>query len=282
MASPRPVEPAAPLLRNYLVPIWLVLAAALYWWAHLAIWQVLLAVLPLVLLYVWAPIWAKASIESFDRDSLALRASGRYAALKARYHRAIGMRLFAPPALVAERRGQVLQEAGDASGALEAFRRALSTAGEPPPLAVIVGMGHAAYDAKNDDEAIGAYRRVVGTDPSMPRVRQRLAHALLRRGKKTDLIDAVGVIDLIPDSPSTEAEVSLLRALAAARRGKARTARGIERGAKDAKGAFADAVRADIDAAIAERKAAKAAKSGGAKAKKAPAKAAKKKKAAKR
>nr|MDQ3036336.1 tetratricopeptide repeat protein [Myxococcota bacterium] len=119
----------------------------------------------------------------------------------------------------------VLRETGDAAGARREYQRALTAAGGKPTLSMMVGLAHSAYAAGEHGEAIAAYRRVLGVDASLPRVRLRLAHALLRRDKKGDVADALEVLDAVPDAASDRTELALLRALAAARSGDRKKAR---------------------------------------------------------
>jgi len=177
----------------------------------------------LVLLYVWAPAWAKASAEALDRDALGLRASGRAAELPARYRRAVGLRLFGAPAAIEERLGAALLAAGDSRGAAAAYRDAIALAGEPVPLALLVGLAHSALEAGADDEAIGALRAVVAIDAGMPRIRPSLARALLRRGREADLPEAAELAASLP--ASDEGERQLLQAYVLARRGQTAAAR---------------------------------------------------------
>lgn len=247
MAPPR-TDAAPPLLRNLLVPISLVLAFALYYWAHLRIGVVVLAVSPLVLLYVLAPWWAVASAKAFDRDALRLRAGGRSAELRARLDRALGMRLFAPPVARAERLAEILRETGQPAAARREYARAIAAAGGAPTLSMYVGLAHSAYAAGEHGEAIGAYRKLLELDASLPRVRLRLAHAHLRRDAKNDVADALEVLDAVPASAADRDEIALLRAYADARRGEPASARA--RLAEVAPGAHPE-LRAEIEAALA-------------------------------
>lgn len=225
MAAP-PAEPAPPILRNGLLPLSLVATFALVYWARLPVWLAAIVASPLMILFVLAPTWATASARAFDRDALRLRAAGRGRQLRRRFDRALGMRLFAAPAIVAERLGDVLREQGDAAGARRAYLRALEAAGPTPTLASILGLAHAAYAAGEHAEAIGAYRRVLEIDDTLPRVRLRLAHALLRRGTASDLEDAREALDAArPASDGDRVELSLLRAYLDARQGRASAAR---------------------------------------------------------
>lgn len=240
-------EPTQPVLRHVLVPISLVLSFALFYWARLPLPGVILVIAPLIVAYVMAPRWARTSLEAFDRDALRLRAAGQHAALRARFDRALGMRFFAAPASVHERRGQILRETGDPAGASRAYRAALLAAGDPAPMPMLLGLGHSAHAAGEDDEAIGAYRRVMEIDPQLPRVRLQLAHAVLRRGRRTDVDDAIALLDGVPTAASDRDEVALLRAYAELRRGRVAAAR-----TAIAEIASPAALRAEIAAALEE------------------------------
>ncbi|UJR79626.1 hypothetical protein [Sandaracinus amylolyticus] len=224
--APRPAEPAPPILRNVLVPISLVTTFALVYWVRIPLALAVLAVSPLIALFVLAPSWAAASMRAFDRDALRLRAAGRPSELRARFDRAIGMRLFGAPSSTAERLGDVLRELGDAAGARRAYQRAIETVGATPTLPMLLGLAHAAYGAREDAEAIGAYRRVLAIDATLPRVRARLAHSLLRRGAPADAADAHELLEAArPTSDAERTELALLRAYVEARKGKTSAAR---------------------------------------------------------
>lgn len=224
MAAPS-LDPAPALLRNLLIPLSLVLAFALVYGLGLRLGVAVLVISPIVLLYVLAPYWAVSSAKAFDRDALRLRAAGRTGELRARFRRALGMRLFAPPMAPAERLAEVLRETGDAAGARREYQRALTAAGGSPTLSMMVGLAHSAFAAGEHGEAIAAYRRVLGVDASLPLVRLRLARALLRRDAKGDLADALELIATIPASAADREELALLRAYAAARAGEEAQAR---------------------------------------------------------
>lgn len=249
MAAPPP-EPAPPLLRNVLVPVSLVACFGLVYWARLPLGVAVLAVSPLLVLFAIAPTWALASTRAYDRDVLRLRAAGRSRELRARFGRALGMRLFAAPAITAERLGDVLRELGDPVGARLAYRRALEGAGAAPTLQTLLGLAHAAYASNEDSEAIGAYRRLLEIDHEIPRVRARLAHALLRRGGGLDSQDARELLDTVrPTSAEERDELTLLRAYADAREGRADAARAALRALEGGD----EALRAEVESVLASR-----------------------------
>lgn len=200
---PEPTAAAPSLARNALLPVSLVLSFVLWFWARLPLWQVALAVAPLLALFALAPAWGERSLAAFDRDALSLRAKGEHRGLRARLRRAWPALLFAPPALIAEREGMVYLETGDAARAHDAYRRASEAWGESAPLPVVLGRAHAAYLAERDDDAIRIYRRLEEVSPGLPKVAVRLADALARNGKAKD---ARAALDAAPKSDSVEVD----------------------------------------------------------------------------
>lgn len=246
MAAP---EPAAALTRHALIPISLVVCFALVYWLRLAPGWVAAVGVPAVALYLLAPILGARSLARFDRDAVQLLASGRAGALRARLARALAMRLFAPPALVAERRGLVAAETGAPDRARAAYRAAL--AGYPEgraPVAVRLGLAHACYALGDDREAIRLYRAIRAAEGTFPRLEKRLAHALARRGE--DLKEAGRLADEALRRDPGDAEASLVRALVHAKRGQRRSARKLLKATREAPGV--DALREEVEVALQE------------------------------
>src|SRR3954468_2165029 len=114
MASP-PARSGVTLAgaRELLLPLTVISCAALYYVAHLPGWTLVACAAPMGALYAFAPLLGARSVARFDRDLVRLLSTGRRSALPARYGRALGMRLFAPPAVTAERRAVVAAETGE-------------------------------------------------------------------------------------------------------------------------------------------------------------------------
>jgi tetratricopeptide (TPR) repeat protein len=178
--------------RELLLPATLIGCFALQYWGQQPFVVVLICALPMLALYAAAPAWAARSLASFDRESVSLLAAGAPQQLRARYRRALGMRLFAPPALRSERRAMVLLECGDARGARAAYAEVLEELGNSAPPRVVLGYAHASFATRDDATAIGMYRRVLDSVGALPGVERKLAHALIRKGE--DLDEAIGLL----------------------------------------------------------------------------------------
>ncbi|MCB9593459.1 MAG: hypothetical protein H6719_12065 [Sandaracinaceae bacterium] len=245
MAAP---EPAAALTRHALIPLSLVVCFALVYGLRVAPWWVAVVGVPMVALYVLAPRIGRRSLARFDRAAVPLLSTKDADALRARFAWAIGMRLFAAPARVAERRGLVAAETGAFDRARVAYREAV--AGYPEdhvPVAVRLGLAHACYALKDDHEAIRLYREILRSEGSFPRVERRLAHALGRRGE--DLKEAARLADEARRQ-SDDPEAKLIRALIHAKRGQRGPARKLLRATRDAEDL--DALREDVEVALEE------------------------------
>lgn len=242
--------PGSGLARNILIPTSIVLCFVLVYVVGVPVKWVLPIGAAFMLLYVLAPVLARRSLASFDREAVQLLASGRRSQLVARYRRALGMRLFAAPALVAQRRGMVASELGHASAARAAFEEASEGWGGEPPLAVRLGLAHASFALRDDGEAIRHYRRVLGEAPGLPHVARNLAHALARHGD--DLVEAERLsADLLAKAgDGASAELALLRALVHAKRGQRGPARKLLRATEDATGLAVESLRAEVEAAL--------------------------------
>jgi|GEM_PF-2446009 len=212
-AAPAPVPPAAPrppapaLLRHALLPLSIVVALVLYYGARLPFAAAAGAALPLLLLHAFSASWARASVARFDRDVVPLLMRRDPVRLNTRFNRAIGMRLFAAPAIVAERRGLVEAQRGRHRAAREAYREALDGYGTGAPLAVLVGLAHACFELALTDEAIDAYEKVLARTKTLPLVQRNLAQAYLTRGTRDDAKAARKLLERASaeaaDAPST-------------------------------------------------------------------------------
>ncbi|MCA9608022.1 MAG: hypothetical protein KC619_20580 [Myxococcales bacterium] len=241
-------EPAPALTRHALIPLSLVVCFALVYWLRVAPWWVAVVGGPVIALYVLAPKIGQRSLARFDREAVQLLAKGRASALGARYARAIGMRLFAPPARVAERRGLVAAETGAPDRARVAYREAI--AGYPEdraPVSVRLGLAHACYALGDDREAIRLYRAILRAEGTFPNLERRLAHALARRGE--DLKEAERLADEARRQ-SDDPEAQLIRALVHARRGQRGPARKLLKATKSAEGL--DDLREEVEVAVQE------------------------------
>jgi tetratricopeptide (TPR) repeat protein len=168
-----------------------------------------------------APNWARRSQLAFDRDVPALLTQGKPGALQNRFDRALGMRLFAPVAVSAERQGMVARENGRHAEARGAFALAQRSQGRAAPLAVRLGYAHACFAVGDDLAAIDAYRALIEAGDLLPGVERNLAHALIRQGQQLE--EALGLLQRTEDtrrSPAERAEVDLVRALAHAKLGQ--------------------------------------------------------------
>ena len=200
------------------------------------------------MLYVWAPLLGRSSLAAFDREAVQLLSKGRASELPSRYARALLMRLFAAPALVAERRGLVFAETGDAPKARAAYRRAL--AGYPEgraPVAVRLGIAHASFAMGDDRTAIEVYKDVRKNDGGFPKLARNLAHALARAGDEPKLAEEIAEEAL---RESDDARTLLVRALVHASRGQRGPARKLLKATRDAEGV--DDLREEVETALEE------------------------------
>ena len=235
-------------LRELLLPLTVLVCFVLYYVLELDGWVVVAAAAPMLLVYGLAPMWAERSAASFDRDLVRLLSTGRRGSLPGRYARALGMRLFAPPAVSAERRAVVAAENGLPREARASYRVALHEHAGMAPLRVLLGYAHACYELRDDGEAIRAYRDLLLQTTALPGVRRNLAHALVRRGEALrealELIDAEGA----PSDQPPERE--LLRAVAYAKLGEHTRASELAERTRDAQGELADSLRLELQRAL--------------------------------
>jgi tetratricopeptide (TPR) repeat protein len=197
----------------------------LYYFAEQPMWVVLTWAVPFMVVYALAPLWAARSLAAFDKDSVRILAQRNPAALKARYSRAVGMRLFAPPGELAERKAMVMLESGAFRAAQAAFLEALEELGTSAPDRVVLGAAHASFAAGDHAGAIVLYRRVLQGVGALPGVERKLALALVRHGE--DLGDAVEILERTLHEVGAGAprqELLLMRALAHAKLGDAKLA----------------------------------------------------------
>jgi len=180
-SNPRP-RSDPPLLRLLLLPTSISIVFVLRYMVGTSFFVAALASVPFMVVFAIAPWWARQSLASFDRDLVRLLAGKGKDSILARYGRAVGMRCFAPSALVLERRGLVMAELGRHDRAREAYRQAIEESGSlvNATLAVRLGYGHACFELSDDKNAIEAYRAVLATGEALPGVQERLDEALAR------------------------------------------------------------------------------------------------------
>lgn len=234
--------------RELLLPLTVTVCFVLYYLVQAPFWSVVGVAIPLVALYSAAPSWAASSVARFDRDLVQLLSTGRRAALPGRYARAFGMRLFAPPAIRAERRAVVAAENGEPRAARTAYRAALHEYGNKgAPLRVLLGYAHASYALGEDAEAVRVYRLLVAQSGMLPGVRRNLAHALVRRGEALrealELIEGEAGAD---EGTQRRHELDLLRAVAHAKLGDSARARELLAQAEAAEGEVALSLREEL------------------------------------
>jgi hypothetical protein len=214
--------------RELLLPTTLLACFAVYYLLEQPFWVVLACAIPMLALYAFAPVLATRSMAKFDRDAIQLLAARRSDLLRRRYARSLGMRLFAPPGLRAERKAMVLAESGDARGARDAFREAHEEHAGKPPLRVLLGYAHASFTLRDDSRAIELYRALLIAGGALPGVERNLAHALVRSGE--DLEEAIALLARCEREPSPEPrqiELKLLRGIAHAKLGERERARAL-------------------------------------------------------
>lgn len=238
------VEPPPALTRNALIPASIASCFVLVYVVEANPVWVFPVGLAVMALYLLAPGIGRRSLSRFDRDAVQLLARGKKSELEARYRRALGMRLFAAPAIVAERRGLVAAEVGAPERARDAYLAALEGYGPgEAPLSVRLGLAHACYALGDDEEAIRHYRAVVAESGGLPQVAQRFAHALARRGEALDEAERMAEPLLAGDPPP---ERLLIRALVHAKRGQARQARKLLARCAGAEGESVTQLRAEV------------------------------------
>lgn len=234
--------------RELLLPFTVGVSFALYYLVKAPWWCVLAVAGPAIGLYLIAPSWAVHSVARFDRDLVRLLSTGRRGELPRRYARALGMRLFAPEAVSAERRALVAAENGRAGDARAGYRVALRAYGQGAPLRVLLGYAHASYALGDDGEAIRTYRQLTAQIGTLPGVRRNLAHALVRRGEA--LPEALALIEGEAGEHAADAqrrsELELLRAVALAKLGEHTRARELSARAEQAAGELVRELRAEL------------------------------------
>lgn len=207
--------------RELLLPTTLLACFSLYYLLEQPFWVVLAFAIPMLGLYAFAPALAARSMARFDRDAIDLLAKRDARALRRRYDLALGMRLFSPPGLRAERKAMVLAESGDTRGARDAYREAHEEHSGRPPLRVLLGYAHASFALGDDPRAIELYRALLSNGGPLPGVERNLAHALVRSGEDLEeALEILGRCEREPGPAPRQVELKLLRALAHAKRGE--------------------------------------------------------------
>jgi hypothetical protein len=234
--SKRSTSPGGPVpdgRHHVLIPISVVSCAILLYGLHAPFAVVLVVAATFLTLYLSAPSLVARSRESFDRDALSIRASKDGAAaselarrLGARLEAAWAMRLLGPPAEVHARRAMVAEEASRPAEAREHYRRALGAWDGELPLPMLLGYANASYASGDDVEAVVTYQKVLDRGSMLPRVHVRIAHATLRAGLPTDNVEGwLEAAERDAEDETGKHEVTLVRALGAAKDGDRRRAR---------------------------------------------------------
>ncbi|MDD9932764.1 MAG: hypothetical protein OXT09_04135 [Myxococcales bacterium] len=234
-------------VREMLLPVTVAISFVLYYFAELPFGVIVAIAVPMVLLYLLAPSWGARSLASFDRDVVALLASGRRRDLRGRFAIAVGMRLFSPPALVAERRGMVAAESDRPREAWVGYRSAMLEYGKGAPLRVLLGYAHASYALGEDGEAIRVYRELLEGAGQLPGVQRNLAHCLVRRGESVR--EALELLDRVrgqSEDPQRRAELEMVRALAHAKLGELERADELLEKQAELEGELAESIREEI------------------------------------
>ncbi len=248
-----PAKPGLTLgaTRELLLPATVLGCFALYYAGHQPFGVVLACAAPMLLLYAFAPRWGASSAVSFDHDAVRFLAAGKTGALLTRYRTAVGMRLFSPPAVRAERLAMVLAELGRTAAARSAYQEALDEYGKAAPLRVMLGYAHASFALRDDVAAVPMYRKLLDTAGTLPGVERNLAHALVRLGE--DLPDTLPMLlraERENHDPVRALELKLVRALAHAKLGDKAEAQALLAAADAATGPTADALRSDLQAQL--------------------------------
>ncbi len=236
VAKKRTPQPDPPLSRAALLPLSLVLIFVLQFGVGLPFALAVLSSLPLLVLFVSAPVWVRRSAQSFDRDAVGLLAAGRAGELRARYQRALGLRLFGPVALRAARQGMVAAQTGEHADAHAYFAKAIDGWEDPrdAPFAVRVGYAHACHALGDYAEAVVAYRKVLAERVALPHMRKNLAHALIEEGDALkDALDVLDRADTEASDPTEKSELALLRAWALYRMGQKKKAKRLFKANRD-------------------------------------------------
>ena len=217
-------RPSPSLARFALGPVSLVVSFALYYGAHVSQLAAMCIVGAGLVAFQWASVLANASRDSYDRAAVALLAKGRAEGLRARLHAAIPFRLFGALAERAARRGAALSATDRTLEAANAWADAVGGyPGGAVPRAVAIGFAGAAFEAGWNRDASRAYRALFESDPELPRVRTRLAHALTRLGE--DLEEADALLIAAERSPRADVELTIARAAWLAAMKKPKSAR---------------------------------------------------------
>ncbi len=252
VADAAPRRRSAPIATAHaaLVPLSVVSCVALYYLGHWPLAWVVPVALPFMALFIAAPFLGRSSMASFDRDVVGLLARKQQepGALEARFRRALAMRLFAAPVLVAERAGLVAWESGRPADARHAYKDALDVYGSAAPANVLVGYAHACHAVGDDKEAVRAYELVLKSVGGIPRVHRNLAHALARTADEPR--EALRVADEALDRCTDDvlsAELRLVKAIAHARLGDRLRARKLLREVEGREGGEIETLRAEAE-----------------------------------
>ncbi|MEM9192297.1 MAG: hypothetical protein AAGF12_24195 [Myxococcota bacterium] len=211
-----------------LLPVGAVVAFFLMAVLKLPFLQAIWGAVPFIVLFVVGPFWGRRSLRDFDQRAVSFLARNDHRGLRRLYDRAVGMRLFAPPAMAAERLGMVESEAGRHAHAIRAYRRALAGYENEAsaPTSVTLGFAHAAFELKRYPEASEMYRRLLPSSRALPLVKRNLAESLIHQEEA--IREGLGLLEeALRERPSDEerGQLELLQALGLARIGEKKNAR---------------------------------------------------------
>jgi hypothetical protein len=219
-------RPSPSLARFALGPVSLVIASVLLY-GNLAPRFVAMCIVGAGLIaFQWASVLANGARDAYDRAAVAALAKGKGNELLAKLDGALAFRLFGPRAEWNARRGAALAAAGKTKEAADAWADAL--AGYPAariPRSIALGFAAAAFEAGWSRDASRAYRTLFESDPELPRVRTRLAHALARLGEDLEESDALLAVEEKKAKVDVETTVARAAWLAASKKPKAARAK---------------------------------------------------------
>jgi hypothetical protein len=205
-------RPSPSLARFALGPVSLVAAFGLFYGGHISQFAAMCIAGVGLISFQWANVLAGSSRDAYDRAAVALLSKGRAKDLGARLQAALPFRLFGAAAEWSARRGAVLAAEGSPEPAAKAWAEAVAGyRGGAVPRSVALGFASAAFDAGWDRDASRAYRALYQTDPDLPRVRTRLAHALARLGEDLDEAETLLAVEAKSESDDAVAAREALK-----------------------------------------------------------------------
>jgi hypothetical protein len=218
---------------HVLIPISVMSCAVLLYGLHAPFYVVLVVAASFLALYLAAPSMVVRSREAFDRDALSIRANREELApverarrLAARLDAAWPLRVFGAPADLHARCAVIAEDVGRPSEARGHYRRALAAWDGELPLPMLLGYANSSYQSGDDVEAVVTFQKVLDRGSMLPRVHVRIAHATLRAGLPTEHVEGwLDAAERDAEDDLARHEVTLVRALDAARAGRGSRAR---------------------------------------------------------